>query len=212
VRSVAEGGTRLRVFANGPDGSADDAYDHVVNALWDGRLAVDASFGVRPKRPWLYRFRYGLRFDRMALPTIPPSSTMVHGPFGGVVRYSNGGLYLTWYPACKVESSNSLDPPGLPPHAEEPLRSRIIADTVRALTEILPLVGALDADAVVDPSVVGGNIFAWGSTDTDDPMSELHQRHDIGVSSRGNYHSVDPGKLSLTPHFAQICADRIVPP
>ena len=212
VQSVAEAGARLRVLADGPDGPARDEYDHVVNALWDGRLKVDASFGIRPKRSWLYRFRYGLRFDRMTLPAIPPSLTLVHGPFGGVVRYSNGGLYLTWYPVCKVNSSNGLEPPGLPAHAEEPLRSRVIGDTVKALTEILPLVGTLDPDAVGDASVVGGNIFAWGSTDTDDPMSELHQRHDIGVVSHGNYHSIDPGKLSLTPHFAQLCADRIVPP
>jgi hypothetical protein len=39
----------------------------------------------------------------------------------------------------------------------------------------------------------------------------LHQRHDIGVMSVGSYHSVDPGKLSMAPYFAEICADRIVP-
>jgi hypothetical protein len=59
--------------------------------------------------------------------------------------------------------------------------------------------------------VVGGHIFAWGATDTDDASSELHQRHDIGIISVGNYHSIDTGKLSLTPYFAEICADRILP-
>ena len=70
---------------------------------------------------------------------------------------------------------------------------------------------ALDPDTFADASVIGGNIFAWGSTDTDDPASELHQRHDLGVVSVGNYHSVDPGKLTMAPYFAEVCADRIVP-
>jgi glycine/D-amino acid oxidase-like deaminating enzyme len=212
VRSVGEAGARLAVVSDGPDGAARDDYDHVVNALWDGRLAVDASLGIRPKRRWLYRFRYGLRFERLELPATAPSLTIVHGQFGGIVRYANGAVYMTWYPACKVDASDNIDPPDWPPYATEPLRSRIIRDTVGALTKVLPAIGALDPDDFADASVVGGNIFAWGSTDTDDPASELHQRHDIGVVSRGNYHSVDPGKLSLTPYFAEICADRIVPP
>ena len=55
----------------GPDGLERDDYDHVVNALWDGRLAVDATLGIRPKRPWLYRFRYGVRFESRDVLKIP---------------------------------------------------------------------------------------------------------------------------------------------
>jgi hypothetical protein len=211
VQSVGESGTRLRVVSAGPDGLARDDYDHVVNALWDGRLAIDATLGIRPKRPWLYRFRYGLRLESPDVLKISPSLTMVHGQFGGVICYANGAMYLNWYPACKVGSSNSLEPPDWPAQAAEPLRSRIIHDTVSALAEIIPALGGLDPDNLADASVVGGNIFAWGSTDTDDVTSELHQRHDIGVASVGNYHSVDPGKFSMAPYFAEICADRIVP-
>jgi hypothetical protein len=136
---------------------------------------------------------------------------MVHGQFGGVICYANGAMYLNWYPVCKVASSNSLEPPDWPAHAAEPLRSRIIRDTVGALAEIVPVLGGLDPDNLAAASVVGGNIFAWGSTDIDDVTSELHQRHDIGVVSVGNYHSVDPGKFSMAPYFAEICANRIVP-
>ena len=57
----------------------------------------------------------------------------------------------------------------------------------------------------------GGVIVAWGRTDIDDPTSELHRRYEIGVTSNGGYHSVDPGKLTMTPYFAGICADRIIP-
>lgn len=211
VQSVGESGARLRVVSAGPDGLARDDYDHVVNALWDGRLAIDATLGIGPKRPWLYRFRYGLRIESRGVFKMPLSLTIVHGPFGGVVCYENGAMYLAWYPACRTGSSNNLDPPEWPTHAVEPLRSRIIRDTIGHLAEIVPALSVVDPCTFADASVVGGNIFAWGATDTDDPASELHQRHDIGVASVGNYHSVDPGKLSMTPYFAEICADLIVP-
>jgi glycine/D-amino acid oxidase-like deaminating enzyme len=211
VQSVGESGARLRVVSDGPEGPERDGYDHVVNALWDGRLAVDATLGIRPKRPWLYRFRYGLRFESREVFKAPLALTIVHGPFGGVVCYTNGAMYMAWYPACRVGSSDSLDPPDWPTHAVEPPRSRIIRDTVASLAEIIPALGAVDPRTFADASVVGGNIFAWGATDTEDPASDLHQRHDIGITSVGNYHSVDPGKLSLTPYFAEICADRIAP-
>jgi hypothetical protein len=211
VHSVANSGARLRVVSDGPDGPAHDDCDYVVNALWDGRLAIDATFGIRPKRPWLYRFRYGLRFESREVLEAALSMTIVHGQFGGVVCYANGAMYLYWYPACKVGASGTLDPPAWPVHAEEPLRSRIIAHTIDRLAEIVPALGAVDRDIFAEASVVGGNIFGWGSTDTDDPASELHRRHEIGVVSIGNYHSVDPGKLTMAPYFAEICADRIIP-
>jgi hypothetical protein len=58
-------------------------------------------------------------------------------------------------------------------------------------------------------AVKGGVIVAWGSTDIDDHASELHRRYEIGVHSYGSYHSIDSGKLTMAPHFAKICADRI---
>ena len=40
----------------------------------------------------------------------------------------------------------------------------------------------------------------WG--DIDDPDSALHERHTIGATSFGRYHSVDTGKLTTAPLFA----------
>jgi hypothetical protein len=57
--------------------------------------------------------------------------------------------------------------------------------------------------------VKGGVIVAWGETDIDDPCSELHERFRIGVHSDRGHHSVDPGKLTMAPWFAQECADRL---
>jgi len=211
VRAVSKAGDRLHVVTEGPDGQESTDYDHVVNALWDGRLAIDATLGHRPKRPWLYRFRYGLRFEARDILKVPLSLTVVHGQFGGVVCYANGAMYLEWYPACMVGLSNALEPPDRPTQASEPLRSRIMRDTIGALGEIIPAICTLSQDARAGAAVIGGNIFAWGATDTDDLASDLHQRYDIGVMSSGNYHSVDPGKFSMAPYFAEICADRILP-
>ena len=48
---------------------------------------------------------------------------------------------------------------------------------------------------------------AWGETGIEDRTSELHQRHAVGVHSRGRYHSIDTGKLTLAPMFAaEACA------
>jgi hypothetical protein len=58
---------------------------------------------------------------------------------------------------------------------------------------------------------VGGVIFAIGSSDIEDPASRLHHRDQIGIVSSGCYHSIDPGKLTLVPYFADMCADRIMP-
>ena len=77
------------------------------------------------------------------------------------------------------------------------------------MADIVPSLKALEAKHV-DAEVRGGVIFAWGATDIYDPSSELHRRSEIGVHSVGNYHSIDPGKLTMAPYFADICADRII--
>ena len=60
-----EDGARLRVHSAGIDcDDADsDTFSNVVNALWDGRLAIDATLGIHPGRKWIYRFKHGIRFQ-----------------------------------------------------------------------------------------------------------------------------------------------------
>ena len=57
--------------------------------------------------------------------------------------------------------------------------------------------------------VDAGVIFSWGATDIDDPASELHRRHDIGVRASDGYFSVDTGKLTCAPLFAARLADLL---
>ena len=82
--------------------------------------------------------------------------------------------------------------------------------TLEALAKIVPSLSELDARNLPELCVKGGVIVAWGETDIYDPTSELHTRYDIGVHSTGKFHSINPGKLTMAPYFAEICAERVV--
>jgi hypothetical protein len=77
------------------------------------------------------------------------------------------------------------------------------------MSDFLPALDGLDPETISNARVRGGVIVAWGHTDIVDAESELHQRHAIGVTSTGRYHSVDPGKLTMAPWFAMVVAGRI---
>lgn len=211
VGAVEENGAALRVVSDGPEGPARDTYDHVVNALWDGRLAVDATLGLRPSRPWMHRFKHGIRFRPPPGTRPMPTVAITLGPFGDLVVYGQGTAYLSWYPTCLDTISHEIKPPDRSPIPAE-RQARVVAETLRAMAEIVVPLRGLDPGSLRECTVQGGVIVAWGSTDIDDPASELHRRYEIGVTSSGHYHSVDPGKLTMTPYFAGVCADRIVPP
>ena len=210
VRSLQQNVRGVCVVSTGPQGASHDSYDHVVNALWDGRLAIDATLGHRPGRPWLHRLKYGISFRRPDI-VRGRSVTIILGPFGEVVSYPDGLAYLTWYPECLQGMSGELSPPDWVTYPPEPLRSRLLKGTLAALSDIVPSLRDLNPNELSDVSVKGGVIVAWGQTDIDDPQSELHHRFEIGVTSAGRFHSVDPGKLTMAPYFADVCADRIAP-
>ena len=74
------------------------AYDAVINALWDGRLRVDASIDLPPPASYSHRFRLAL-FVRTRSPVTLPSTVVATGPFGDVKNYTGRDLYVSWYPA-----------------------------------------------------------------------------------------------------------------
>jgi hypothetical protein len=201
----------IRVLNEGQDGLSRDRFDHVMNALWDGRLGLNNAMGFLTNRPWLHRLKYGVSFRLPCDVRPPPSATFVLGPFGEVVTYGDGLIYLTWYPECLQAISTDLTPPSWATYPPEPLRSRILAGTFRALSSIVTSLRILNAASLPEAGVKGGAITAWGKTDIYDPASELHRRYEIGVTSQGCFHSVDPGKLTMVPYFAEVCADRISP-
>jgi len=141
---------------------------------------------------------------------LPPSTTFVSGPFGEVVSYADGLTYLTWYPVCLQGISKDVTPPDWSTYPPEPLRSQLVEATLEAMAQFVPSLRSLDPRELKDVTVKGGVIVAWGKTDIYDPASELHRRFEIGVTSTGRFHSIDPGKLTMAPYFADICAGRIL--
>jgi hypothetical protein len=183
-----------------------EKYDYVVNTLWSGRLAIDRAAGIADGHPWLFRFKYFVR--GAGAPTDLPSVTIVLGPFGDIVNYGAGWVYLSWYPAGMTCVSRAAVPPSLPMVLDgnegAVLRDRI----TRGLATVVP---SLDQLILESSTVNGGWIFARGQTDIRDPRSRLHARTAIGVTQSDRYLSIDTGKLTMAPYFAIAAADRIVP-
>jgi hypothetical protein len=206
---VARSGAGLEVLFEDAGGSHRATYDHVVNALWDGRLAVDASFGIKPPRAWLYRARYNLRFEGAPLPASLPCVTIALGAFGDIVTYANGAGSLSWYPVGMVGTSSALTPPAWPTTAAPDAATRIRDGIIAGLGAIVPAIAQARAALARAGTVKGGAIFAWGRSDIDDADSGLHSRHDVGVETHGCYHSINTGKLTTAPLFARQLAERI---
>jgi len=53
----------LEVVLRGHAESSREQFDHVVNALWDGRFAINETRGLRSDRPWLLPLKYGVSSD-----------------------------------------------------------------------------------------------------------------------------------------------------
>jgi hypothetical protein len=208
VLAVARDDPGLRVDFRDAGGSHNAHYDHVVNALWHGRLAIDASYGIMPGRPWSFRTKRFLRLSAAGDTSGIPSATIVLGPFGDVVNYDNGDIHLSWYPSGMEAFSTEMVPSDFLPL--EGARATELRDaTIAALSSIVPGLSNLDRSKTDEAAIKGGIIFAWGDTDIVDFKSELHERYAIGPHSDGSYHSVDTGKLTTAPLFAKAVADRI---
>lgn len=94
VNTVARRNERITVEFESAGVRDREDYDHVVNASWDGRLAIDASLGLVPQRPWLWRVKHFLRVRAPGHGEALPSVTIVLGPFGDIVNYRQGDFFL----------------------------------------------------------------------------------------------------------------------
>jgi glycine/D-amino acid oxidase-like deaminating enzyme len=190
-------------------GRSRERYDHVVNTLWDGRLLIDQTAGLQPERPWLFRVKYHLRIRLAASAPVFPTTTIVLGPFGDVVTYSNHEMYLSWYPVGMRGSSKKLTPPDWPLELDGKDANEMRTAIIAGLRSVVPSLSLLTPEHVEACEVKAGIIFAWGETDIDDRASGLHARYAIGPRTVGRYHSIDTGKLTMAPLFGKTVADRI---
>jgi glycine/D-amino acid oxidase-like deaminating enzyme len=209
VQGVAMTGKEMTVTYETGGLLGRESYDHVVNALWDGRLAIDASLGQVPRRPWLWRLRRNVRVESPLADWAIPSTTNVLGPFGDIVNFGNGVFYLSWYPSGRIGLSREIAPLNWEAGHRAADAPATQAGIVAGLSTIMPAVGALANATDTCLRLTSGIVFAWGSTDINDPESTLHQRYEVGVHSDGRYHSIDTGKYCLAPSFATEVADRI---
>lgn len=204
VESVIRTENGFRVEGSRADGTKWEQHaDIVVNCLWDGRLKVDEHMGIRPQRKWVYRLKYRL------MGTLPkrlaglPSLTVVLGPYGDVVMYPRTNTYISWYPACMRGWTDAVSVPSEWERAcagriDDAEADRIAREALSGFEEVVT--GMVHAKIDV---VDAGVIFSWGKTDIDDPGSELHERFHIGVQQHDGYFSIDTGKFTCAPFFAQ---------
>ncbi|MGH9013049.1 MAG: FAD-dependent oxidoreductase [Acidimicrobiia bacterium] len=209
IRAVQRSTSGFRVDGTGPDGTWSLGCDQVVNTLWDGRLAVDATMGLVPDRPWIYRLKYRVLVRLPKVLRASASASLVLGPYGDVVVHPGGTGYVSWYPGCMRAWSEELAPPASWDAACRGILDAADASDIarRAFNGADPWFPGI---AAAEPFTVdAGVIFAFGRTDIDDPSSELHRRDTIGVRSCDGYHTVNTGKLTTAPMFAVDAADRV---
>lgn len=184
----------------------DERVDVVLNALWEGRLAVDRVAGLTPDYAWTHRYRLCL-FTRTARPVDVRSAIAAVGPFGDVKSFAGRDFYLSWYPVGLVAQGDELVPP--PPRIlSGPEETRFVEQVRAGLESVMPGVGRV-LDEAEEVLVRGGYVFARGSGSIADAASALHRRDRFGVERRGAYLSIDTGKYSTAPWVADRLAREI---
>jgi hypothetical protein len=186
----------------------DGPFDAVVNALWQGRLAIDHGVGLALQPGWSHRYRVSL-FVRTRHPLCVESMVVATGPFGDIKNYNGRDFYLSWYRAGLLAESEAMQPPDLAPLSKEG-RLRIIEGIRNGLGALVPSVHEILAQAD-DVQLRGGWVFAQGRGSLADPRASLHRRDRFGVVERDGYMSVDTGKYSTAPWLARGIADRLAP-
>ena len=183
-----------------------DGFGFVINALWEGRLAIDRTVGLAPPAEWSHRYRESL-FLRTARPLDTPCAVIATGPFGDVKNYNGRDFYLSWYPDGLRCDSADVAPPE-PSRWERPRPPDLAAAVLGHLQEHLPWIADIGAN-IERVHIGGGWVFAAGRGALSAPASSLHRRADYGVQRVGTYLSIDTGKYSTAPWLAREVAEAL---
>jgi hypothetical protein len=227
---LAGGDVEVESRLNGK--TSKNRYPSAANCLWDDRLRIDRTAGIRDHGPWILRYKATINFSA---PTAAhgniPSATGIIGSYGDVVNQNNGSYYVSWYPLTKI--AQSVDGYGRELHdmvhkgivsrcirkvtSRDSSISRFVASithrrfidgNIRGMAAFIPSMTAL-LTRRSSSEVGGGVILARGATDIDDPTSYLHRRAEIGPVAHGSYVTIDTGKYCMAPLFALQAADMI---
>ena len=198
------------VVFNGSDWSvvtnkgAAEGFDAIVNALWEGRPAIDAARGLlSPLLSYRYRMSVFAQVDACNLPNF----VIATGPFGDFKNYGDS-LYLSWYPAGLIVDEFACYPPTDPRVSTEG-KFAIQNQTLSALSEFIPDIANL-REAARDWNVQGGWVVARGKGSLSDVRSGLHKRDSFGIQQMDSYFSVDAGKYSMAPLLAEQTVDQLM--
>lgn len=206
VREERRGDYRLRIEHAGSGFL--ERFSDVVNAAWFERLPLDRAMGIVPPRSWSHRYKFGHRVCVALGPSEIPSCTMVQGPYGDIVNFREQGLFLSWYPIGRTGMSCAEIPPSWHDSYSPAERHDVYRRSFAELAKRCAHLERLEIEPEqVDPD--GGVIYALGTTDVDDQQSGLHDRHEIGIQSRGRYHSIETGKYTLVPYWGRRIGDRV---
>jgi glycine/D-amino acid oxidase-like deaminating enzyme len=195
VTSLSEERSRWRVSTSE---GVFDGFDAVINALWEGKLAIDEAAGLTSNEILTYRYRVSvfLKVPNASL----GNAVITTGPFGDIKNYDGKNVYLSWYPAgllCQCRQKHAPATPVVGPDLEREIYNRIIQE----LGGYFPAVIELSKTAE-QPLVRGGWIVAPGEGLLSDPLSSLHRRDELGIVQYNNYYSVATSKYSVAPWLA----------
>jgi hypothetical protein len=183
------------------------SFDFVVNALWEGRPAVNATVGLKDDPGWSHRYRLSL-FVHTDRRLDVPSAVLALGPFGDIKNYTGRDFYLSWYPAGLIAEGHSLGPPALP-FLDDAARRAITNSVLAELGRVIPSVREVAA-AAQTTTLDGGWVFAGGRGSLRDPSATVHRRYGFGIRRLGSYISVDTGKYSIAAWLAQKLTGQIL--
>ncbi|MEP6563705.1 MAG: FAD-dependent oxidoreductase [Mesorhizobium sp.] len=188
------------------EGQQSEAFEIVVNCLWEGRLAVDRTAGMEPTPGWSHRYRLCL-FGRTRQPVDVPCAVVALGPFGDIKNYDGRNFYISWYPSGLLVESSALSI-ATPVAMDASGRLQFIDDVRARIVQLVPNVSRMFDDAE-ELEVRGGFVFAQARGSLSDPKATIHRRDQFGINRRGSYISIDTGKYSTAPWLAEMLTKQI---
>jgi hypothetical protein len=197
-----------------PHGLVDGPFDHVVNASWSGRRAIDRRGGFKTPDAFFTRYKFGVLLENakdVLGGRIPKNTTATTGPFGDSVYYpATDSLYCSWYPVGMCFSSKDDDTSFTQPEVDK--HPTLMRQTWKGYATIDPdFLRLLNLSEPLNARLVGDFIVATGKSDIVDPQSQLHERwlHGPRMLAPG-YWSIDTGKYTSAPRCAVQCVDAIL--
>lgn len=195
VASVSRSAGGFELDLETASGAGKIEAESVINCAWEGRPLLDNMI-LEDRWEGSFRVKHhvvlrGGEFSGLR------SSTLVQGPFGDVVLWPNGDVYVSWYPDARTHFGD---------RPEGPLEgNRTVAETVKAaMSEMFPALGGFDL-AGFAPCY----ILARGQTDIDDPLSGLHRRGGAEFVEQGGWWSIRSSKLTTAPLAGERCAAAV---